>query len=174
MAFSTCFCYFKVAYAFFSSFLYFFLLMTLATSSPFLSDDIFESNTFTGRALLQTMKACEVDFEHQNYTIIISQCKGPRYPRRACCEAFKEFACPFADEINDLTTNCATIMFSYIKANGKYPPGLFAHECREGQKGLDCSLVKIANSSNISSSVHVAAPHPMLLISIIGFLGFTF
>lgn len=65
-------------------------------------------------------------------------------------------------------------MFSYIKAYGNYPPGLFAHECREGQKGLDCSLVKIANSSNISSSVHVAAPHPMLLISIIGFFGIYF
>ncbi|CAL5185754.1 unnamed protein product [Lathyrus oleraceus] len=175
MAFYTCFCHFKVAYPFFSSFLYFILLITLATSSSFLSDDIFEFGTFTGRALLQAKKACGVDFQNQNYSIIISQCKGPRYPPKACCDAFKQFACPFSDEINDLTTDCATIMFTYIIAYGNYPPGLFAHECREGQKGLDCSLVKLDNNSNISSSgVHVVAPHSMLLISIIGFLGFTF
>ncbi|CAK8533219.1 unnamed protein product [Lathyrus sativus] len=165
----------KVAYPFFSSFLNFFLLITLATSSSFLSDNIFESDTFTGRTLLQTKKACGVDFQNQNYSIIIRQCKGPRYPPIACCEAFKQFACPFSDEINDLTTNCATIMFTYINAYGKYPPGLFAHECREGQKGLDCSQVKLANTYNISSSgVHVVAPHSILLISIIGFLGFSF
>lgn len=32
-------------------------------------------------------------------------------------------------------------MFSYINLYGKYPPGLFANECKEGKEGLDCSTV---------------------------------
>jgi hypothetical protein len=32
-------------------------------------------------------------------------------------------------------------MFSYINLYGKYPPGLFAHECREGKLGLSCDGV---------------------------------
>jgi hypothetical protein len=73
-----------------------------------------------------------------------------------------------------MTTDCATVMFSYINIYGKYPPGLFANECKEGKEGLDCADVKITNSSNPSSSVHVAAPHSMFLISIVGFFGFIF
>jgi len=70
-------------------------------------------------------------------------------------------------------------MFGYINAYGKYPHGLFGNECREGKEGLDCSLVKSNNSSNTTnptstSSVLVAAPHSMMLISIVGFFGFIF
>ncbi|WJX70836.1 GPI-anchored protein llg1 [Trifolium repens] len=162
------------SYTFFSSILSFFLLATLVSSSPFISDDIFEYGGTTGRALLQAKKACGVDFENQNYTILTSQCKGPQYPPKVCCDAFKQFACPFSDQINDMTTDCATVMFSYINIYGKYPPGLFANECKEGKEGLDCADVKITNSSNPSSSVHVAAPHSMFLISIVGFFGFIF
>lgn len=119
--------------------------------------------------------ACGVDFENQNYTILTSQCKGPQYPPKVCCEAFKEFACPFSDEINDMTTDCATVMFSYINIYGKYPPGLFANECKEGKEGLDCSQVKSTNSSNNpSTSFHVDAPHSMFIISIVAFFGFIF
>ncbi|XP_012567715.1 GPI-anchored protein LLG1-like [Cicer arietinum] len=163
------------SYTFFSSILYFFLLATLVSSSPFLSDDIFDNGASTGRALLQAKKACGVDFENQNYTILTSQCKGPQYPPKVCCEAFKEFACPFSDEINDMTTDCATVMFSYINIYGKYPPGLFANECKEGKEGLDCSQVKSTNSSNNpSTSFHVDAPHSMFIISIVAFFGFIF
>ncbi|XP_048235162.1 GPI-anchored protein LLG1-like isoform X2 [Ricinus communis] len=82
--------------------------------------------------------ACPVNFEFQNYTVITSQCKGPKYAPETCCAAFKEFACPFADVLNDLTNDCASTMFSYINLYGKYPPGLFASECREGKEGLEC------------------------------------
>lgn len=72
-----------------------------------------------------------------NYTIITSQCKGPKYPPKKCCSAFKEFACPYADQLNDLRNDCATTMFSYINLYGKYPPGLFANSCQE-KGGLKC------------------------------------
>ncbi|KAL5080483.1 hypothetical protein RYX36_008904, partial [Vicia faba] len=132
--------------------------------------DIFDSGASTGRSLLQAKKACTVDFESKNFTILTSQCKGPQYPPKICCGAFKEFACPFADNINDLTTNCAEVMFSYINLYGKYPPGLFANECKEGELGLECSDVK----NTTSSSVLVHAPNTMLLVSYVGFIGFIF
>uniref|UniRef100_M4CF58 GPI-anchored protein LLG1-like domain-containing protein n=2 Tax=Brassica campestris TaxID=3711 RepID=M4CF58_BRACM len=72
-----------------------------------------------------------------NYTIITSQCKGPKYPPKKCCSAFKEFACPYADQLNDFRNDCATTMFSYINLYGKYPPGLFANSCQE-KGGLKC------------------------------------
>lgn len=84
------------------------------------------------------LAACPVNFELKNYTVITSQCKKPDFPAKECCDAFKEFACPYADNINDVTTDCASVMFNYINIYGKYPPGLFANECREGKEGLAC------------------------------------
>lgn len=80
-----------------------------------------------------------MNFQEQNYTIITSQCKGPNYSPKLCCDAFKEFACPFADQVNDLKTDCASTMFSYINMFGKYPPGLFANICKDGAQGLECA-----------------------------------
>lgn len=91
---------------------------------------------------------CPVNFEFQNYTIITSQCKGPSYPAKQCCAALVEFACPFADEINDSSNDCASTMFSYINIYGKYPPGLFASECKGDKNGLPCP------DSNSTSSSH--------------------
>ncbi|ESW04657.1 hypothetical protein PHAVU_011G114300 [Phaseolus vulgaris] len=159
---------------FFSSILYCFLLATLASAAPLISDDIFESGASTGRALLQAKKACAVDFENQNYTVLTSQCKGPQYPPKVCCEAFKQFACPFADEINDLTTNCAEVMFSYINIYGKYPPGLFANECKGGEIGLECSDVKTTNDTQTSDTIYVPPPHFTSLITTAFFLIFFF
>ncbi|GLT56690.1 hypothetical protein SLA2020_297160 [Shorea laevis] len=122
----------------FSHLFFLFLLAGFASSSTHISNDVFESHEITGRHLLQVQKACTVDFEHQNYTIITSKCKGPQYHANLCCEALKEFACPSSEDINDLSTNCAATMFSYINLYGKYPPGLFASLCREGQNGLEC------------------------------------
>ncbi|XP_048228724.1 GPI-anchored protein LLG1 [Ricinus communis] len=125
--------------------IFFLLLMVLfaspsssssSSASSSFSDSVFDSHGSTGRNLLQAKKACPVNFEFQNYTIITSQCKGPKYPPKTCCAAFKEFACPFADVLNDLTNNCASTMFSYINLYGKYPPGLFASACRGRKKGL--------------------------------------
>ncbi|XP_058751233.1 GPI-anchored protein LLG3-like [Vicia villosa] len=158
------------SYTFFSSILYFFLLATLVTSSSYISNDIFNSGASTGRSLLQAKKACTVDFESKNFTILTSQCKGPQYRPKICCDALKQFACPFVDNINDLTTNCAEVMFSYINLYGKYPPGLFANECKEGELGLECSDV----NNSTSSSVLVPAPNSMVMVSFVGFIGFIF
>lgn len=111
---------------------------------------------------------CAVNFEFQNYTIITSQCKGPQYPPKLCCGAFKEFACPFAEDINDLTNDCATTMFSYINLYGKYPPGLFASECREDKQGLACPDSPLGSSSE--GSVSRPLSFPLVLILTVGVL----
>lgn len=97
---------------------------------------------------LSSITGCPVNFEFLNYTIITSQCKGPQYLPKLCCAAFKEFACPYVVQINDLTNDCASTMFSYINLYGKYPPGLFASECREGKEGLLCNATAPAESVN--------------------------
>ncbi|XP_059450976.1 GPI-anchored protein LLG1-like [Corylus avellana] len=128
----------------------FFLLTSLASSSTSLSNEIFEifeSSGSAGRALLQTKKSCSVEFEFQNYTILTSQCKGPQFPPVACCNGFKDFACPFADALNDMASDCAMVMFNYINIYGNYPPGLFANMCREGKLGLDCPIVHEATNN---------------------------
>ncbi|GER52728.1 GPI-anchored protein LORELEI [Striga asiatica] len=40
--------------------------------------------------------------------------------------------------LNDLSNDCASSMFSYINLHGRYPPGLFANECRDSRQGLEC------------------------------------
>ncbi|KAF0935620.1 hypothetical protein E2562_035075 [Oryza meyeriana var. granulata] len=124
------------------------VLVGFASASPFLSDSVFQGSAgSTGRSLLQAKKSCPLNFEFQNYTIITSKCKGPRFPAKQCCDAFKEFACPFSDYINDESNYCASTMFSYINLYGKYPPGLFANECREGKLGLSCAGVSQKDSA---------------------------
>ncbi|XP_021291944.1 GPI-anchored protein LLG2-like [Herrania umbratica] len=143
--------------------IFFFLLSGFASSSTHISNGAIESHGSTGRYLLQAKKACSEDFQHKNYTIITSQCKGPEYPAKGCCQALKEFACPFADKLNDLSTDCASTMFSYINLYGKYPPGLFANMCREGKEGLQCSEPPTQKSG-------VVATKPTLLMLTSGFL----
>ncbi|XP_057451006.1 GPI-anchored protein LLG3-like [Lotus japonicus] len=129
--------------AFFSFILSVFLLATLASASTFISNDIFQSETSRGRTLLQAdQKPCSVMFEYENYSVLTSQCKGPNYPARVCCEAFKQFACPYTEVINDLSTDCAASMFDWIYIYGKYPAGLFYKNCKEGKEGLDCRSVQ--------------------------------
>ncbi|XP_010928200.1 GPI-anchored protein LLG1 [Elaeis guineensis] len=113
-------------------------LVGLAAASTFISGAVFQYHGSTGRSLLQTLKNCPVDFEFQNYTIITSKCKGPLFLGNLCCAALTEFACPFAEELNDATNNCASTMFTYINQQGHYPPGLFASECHGDQNGLPC------------------------------------
>ncbi|KAJ8421620.1 hypothetical protein Cgig2_013482 [Carnegiea gigantea] len=99
---------------------------------------------------------CPVNFENQNYTIITSKCKGPKYTADLCCSAFKEFACPFAEQINDMSTNCADTMFSYINLYGKYPPGIFANLCKGDKYGLACDDVKSENVESKDSKTNSA------------------
>ncbi|XP_030548993.2 GPI-anchored protein LLG1-like [Rhodamnia argentea] len=136
-----------------------------------ISDDVFESQALlAGRHLLQAKQGCPVNFEFLNYTIIMSKCKGPTYPPKVCCAAFKEFACPYADVINDLTNDCASTMFSYINLYGKYPPGLFAAECREGKLGLECPALPPSSLANDSSGAQITCHAPILLVLSVGFV----
>uniref|UniRef100_A0A2P2PW98 GPI-anchored protein LLG1-like domain-containing protein n=1 Tax=Rhizophora mucronata TaxID=61149 RepID=A0A2P2PW98_RHIMU len=84
-----------------------------------------------------------------DYSIITKKCKGPTYPAEQCCTALKEFACPVRDAINDMESDCASTMFSYINLYGKYPPGLFANECKEDKNGLDCEQLEKRSSSGV-------------------------
>ncbi|XVF70983.1 hypothetical protein PTKIN_Ptkin11bG0205800 [Pterospermum kingtungense] len=153
----------------------FFLFFGVSAASTSISAGVFDSFTSTGRNLLQAKKACPVNFEFLNYTTITSKCKGPNYPPDQCCSAFKEFACPYVDQINDLTTDCASTMFSYINLYGKYPPGLFASECREGKEGLACPASPPSTSANENASGSQLICNPSLLLtSTAGFLEFLF
>uniref|UniRef100_A0A5B7C481 Putative GPI-anchored protein LORELEI n=1 Tax=Davidia involucrata TaxID=16924 RepID=A0A5B7C481_DAVIN len=157
------------------SVIFFFLLTGLASSS-FISYDIYGSDGSTGRTLLQAKAECSVDFETMNYTILTSQCKGPQYPSNLCCDALKQFACPYSEQINDLKTNCAQTMFSYINLFGKYPPGLFANMCKEGKEGLACSGNETTSSKNSvpKSGAPVGCTQSPLLILTAGFLMLVF
>ena len=103
---------------------------------------------------------CPVSFQDANYTVITSRCKGPLYQPTLCCGALKDFACPYSTYINDVSTNCAATMFSYINLYGKYPPGLFANTCHEGDKGLACpeDTPQIEPGQKASGAAAVAAP----------------
>ncbi|XP_022981660.1 GPI-anchored protein LLG1-like [Cucurbita maxima] len=97
--------------------LFLLLFLSILFVGAFASGHIFEST------ILQVQKACPVNFEVANYTIITGKCKGPKYTANICCSALAEFACPYAKYLNDLTNNCASTMFTYINLYGKYPPG---------------------------------------------------
>ncbi|KAJ3677575.1 hypothetical protein LUZ60_003299 [Juncus effusus] len=122
-------------------------------SSSFISDEVFSSHGSTGRTLLQSKQNCPVSFEYMNYTIITSQCKGPDYPAKQCCGALVQFACPYADDLNDATNDCASTMFSYINLYGKYPPGLFASECTGNKEGLPCNGTNSTAQADSSGSI---------------------
>ncbi|KAK9940804.1 hypothetical protein M0R45_017445 [Rubus argutus] len=151
-------CSYQSSCHYFFFFLILFGLASTSFSATFISNDIFEPpRESVGRSLLQATKNCPVNFENQNYTIITSKCKGPNYPPKICCDALKEFACPFADEVSDLKTDCATTMFSYINIYGKYPPGLFASQCREQKEGLKCADAEPPKPSTASARMAASA-----------------
>ncbi|CAH9064039.1 unnamed protein product [Cuscuta epithymum] len=116
-------------------------LLTLYTIAAFsttaLSDGISGSQYVTGRSLLQIPKECPISFEFKNYTIISSQCKGPNYPAKQCCDAFVEFACPFVQYLNNFT-ECSKSMFDYLNLKAHYPTGLFSSLCKGDKEGLPC------------------------------------
>ncbi|KAF8099124.1 hypothetical protein N665_0251s0047 [Sinapis alba] len=136
-----------------TSFIVVLTILASSSSSSFISDGVFEPQDLViGRNLLQTKKPCPVSFEFMNYTIITSQCKGPKYPPKECCGSFKDFACPYADQLNDLSNDCSTTMFSYINLYGKYPPGLFANLCQEGKEGLACPAMSPTSASDLNAA----------------------
>ncbi|KAL0650914.1 hypothetical protein Bca4012_093605 [Brassica carinata] len=122
------------------------ILLSGFASSLHISLDAFVSvsHPATSRALLRAKK----HFASKDYTILTSRCKGPKYQAKACCSAFKDFACPYAEIISDETTLCAAEMFCYIQLYGRYPLGIFANMCKEGKEGLDCTNVKATSASS--------------------------
>ncbi|XP_057796842.1 GPI-anchored protein LLG3-like [Salvia miltiorrhiza] len=143
----------------------FFLVVGIASSSH-ISNGIFEPHRSIGRSLLQQKSSCAVDFENMNYTVITSQCKGPNYSAGRCCPPLKQLLCPVKDQINDLKSDCADVFFSYVNLYGKYPPGLFASLCKEGEAGLDCKGV------NVSKNGAACAACSSYLVMIIAALAF--
>ncbi|KAF7141949.1 hypothetical protein RHSIM_Rhsim06G0234800 [Rhododendron simsii] len=133
--------------------------------------DVFGDGASIGRSLLQAKTPCPSNFEYLNYTIITSQCKGPLYPANVCCAAFLELACPYAAEIDDLTNDCATILFSYINLNGNYPPGLFSSECKDANSkvGVMCPATAPTQTANDSGTKIIYTPSPLVALTT-GFL----
>ncbi|KAL5214523.1 hypothetical protein ABZP36_003675, partial [Zizania latifolia] len=70
------------------------------------------------------------------YDALAGECKGPQMTAQRCCKAFKGFACPFSDMLNNVSNGCADDMFYHISTKGDLPPGIFYMNCREGPEGL--------------------------------------
>ncbi|XP_059284433.1 GPI-anchored protein LLG1 [Lycium ferocissimum] len=145
--------------------LFSFSILAGVSASASLSDGIFVNEASTGRNLLQAKKPCPMSFEFQNYTVVTSQCRGPQYPAKQCCAALAEFACPFADDLNDLSNDCASTMFSYINLRGKYPTGLFASLCKGDKNGLACPGLAPSASANANNSHMSCRLSPVLMIA---------
>ncbi|VVA99951.1 unnamed protein product [Arabis nemorensis] len=141
------------------------LLPIFLLSGFSLSYDQLDPHAATSRVLLQAKSTCKEDFASKNYTIITSKCKGPNYPAKVCCSAFKDFACPFAEALNDDKNDCASTMFSYINLYGRYPPGIFANMCKEGKEGLDCTNVTESASATSDSILQAPANASLAVLS---------
>ncbi|CAA0396575.1 unnamed protein product [Arabidopsis thaliana] len=98
-----------------------------------------------------------------DYKVLTKRCKGPAFPAKECCSAFKEFACPYVSQINDMNSDCAQTMFSYMNIYGNYPTGLFANECRERKDGLVCPLPPLY-SHNLNASTADSTPRFISLL----------
>ncbi|KFK29164.1 hypothetical protein AALP_AA7G097800 [Arabis alpina] len=145
------------------------LLVSLSLSSS-ISNRVFKSQTLvSGRNLLQAKKKCEVHFEYMDYKVITKRCKGPAFPARECCAAFIEFACPYVNQINDLNSDCANTMFSYINIYGNYPLGLFANECKDTKYGLVCPSPPLG-SPNLTADSTAPCLISLLVSTLLAFL----
>ena len=67
-----------------------------------------------------------------------------------------------------MTSDCASVMFSYINIYGKYPPGLFANQCKEGKQGLDCANVEAPPPA--PNAAFMVAPQALLLMATAAFM----
>ncbi|PHT77460.1 hypothetical protein T459_20982 [Capsicum annuum] len=74
---------------------------------------------------------------------------------------------PLQSYVNDLTTDCADTMFSYIMLHGPYPPGLFASVCKGDKDGLPCPDVAPppSDSANVNISPMSCRLSPVLMIA---------
>lgn len=83
---------------------------------------------------------CPVRFDHtRGISAVWGSCRDrPVVSPERCCGAFKTFACPYSDLINDAANGCANDMFFQIIVRGRLRPGLFSQMCVEGPLGLQC------------------------------------
>ncbi|TVU15350.1 hypothetical protein EJB05_38868 [Eragrostis curvula] len=83
---------------------------------------------------------CPVQFERMpGIKTVVNSCRPPQPSEQRCCGAFKAFACPYFDLINDNANNgCASQMFYDIIVRGRLSPGLFSYLCHDGAVGLNC------------------------------------
>ncbi|CAM0871115.1 unnamed protein product [Alopecurus aequalis] len=133
-----------------------FCIAVLAVAAAaFISNDALalavDGATATGRSrtLLQAgMKVCPVDLAAANYTVLTSRCRWPQFDPRRCCAAFTDLACPYADYLNDNSTDCAVTIFQHIRFYGNYPPGVFYLNCKAGPEGLKCPDDPVASPSS--------------------------
>nr|XP_043635068.1 GPI-anchored protein LLG1-like [Erigeron canadensis] len=147
---------------------------TCCFSSPLsISDGVFSGSSDSpsssfGRALLQenNQKLCPLDFVSMNYTIITSKCKAPEYPAEICCKAFRDFACPYWVYLNDLSTECAVIMFTSVRRY--YPPGIFAESCQHSKTELECRPgERIDNiATDFNSSRNIRSPSILFITAL--------
>ncbi|XP_019196426.1 PREDICTED: GPI-anchored protein LLG1-like isoform X2 [Ipomoea nil] len=119
----------------------------------------YSTGTGIGRNLLQAKIPCNKNFESENYTILTSQCKAPYQQIQPCCDAFTQFACPFAQFLNDRSTNCSDVMFTYIDQKGGFPNGLFTG-CKGDQTGLICPTPPPDLTAGVT--VGLGAPPPII------------
>ncbi|KAH7660293.1 hypothetical protein IHE45_16G089600 [Dioscorea alata] len=147
------------------------LLVAAASSSSssniFLSD-VLKDQRYAGRNLLQTKRKCQQSFEFANYTILTSKCKGPDYPKNQCCSALGDFACQYAQLINDASYDCSSIMLTYIYQHTGYPQGLFSSECREN---IPCSVdsptsspIADANAATVDDIALLFIPQTLIFV----------
>lgn len=106
---------------------------------------------------------CRVDFTLLNFSIITIQCRGQKFEAASCCRPFKDFACPFANAINDPKTGYAAALFDYVRKMGNYPRGVFQAQCPEGDKVVSCppqpsSMSHNSNATTILLLIKVKQP----------------
>ena len=86
--------------------------------------------------------------------MVTSVCNASNPDLAVCCEAFVDFACPFASYINDANTNCNVAMFTYLNMAGNYPEQLW-QSCQGDANGLPCPLVPAPSPNPSSATVDV-------------------
>uniref|UniRef100_A0ACD5USY7 Uncharacterized protein n=1 Tax=Avena sativa TaxID=4498 RepID=A0ACD5USY7_AVESA len=81
---------------------------------------------------------CPVPFdEMRRMGNIESKCKGQEVPKPHCCKAFKDFACPYSDLLDDFTTGCSGAMLIKLQTFCSVPMGYFGF-CGDSAMGITC------------------------------------
>ncbi|KAM3306214.1 GPI-anchored protein LLG1 [Capsicum chacoense] len=132
-------------------FLFFFLTVGLASSSPSTHISYDALRVQRGRGLVEKFyvkNVCPVDFGKEDMTPLTSKCRGPHYNPLTCCTGFKQITCKYLPLINKLANGCATGLFYHVNRRGGYPDGLFDQICHDDPQGLSCTTVLGRSNGN--------------------------